>query len=95
MTPGPISTAPQEDDQPLLPFYPDQGGWHPGVRFRSKWLAYIDTGVVLEPSHWLPVPPIRRTQSDRSLPSRPRTADLRIGLHRHDLRTETLRVRPR
>ena len=56
MTPKPISTAPQVDDQPLLLFCPDQGGWHTGVWFRGKWLAYIDSSVVLEPSHWLPVP---------------------------------------
>ncbi|WP_262271531.1 hypothetical protein [Microvirga yunnanensis] len=56
MTPQPISTAPQEDDQPLLLFCPHQGGWHTGVWFRGKWLAYIDGSVVLEPSHWLPVP---------------------------------------
>jgi hypothetical protein len=49
MTPQPIATAPQEDDQPLLLFCPD-------VWFRGKWLAYIDTSVVLEPSHWLPIP---------------------------------------
>jgi hypothetical protein len=56
MTPQPISTAPQEDDQPLLLFCPHQGGWHTAVWFRGKWLAYIDISVVLEPSHWLPVP---------------------------------------
>jgi hypothetical protein len=56
LIPQPISTAPQEDDQPLLLFCPDQGGWHTGVWFRGKWLAYIDSSVVLEPSHWLPVP---------------------------------------
>jgi hypothetical protein len=56
MTPNPISTAPHEDDQPLLLFCPDQGSWHTGVWFRGKWLAYIDTSVVLNPSHWLPVP---------------------------------------
>ncbi len=56
MTPQRVSAAPQEDDQPLLLFCPDQGGWHTGVWFRGKWLAYIDTSVVLEPSHWLPVP---------------------------------------
>ena len=42
MTPRPISTAPQEDDRPLLLFCPEQGGWHTGVWFRGKWLAYID-----------------------------------------------------
>jgi hypothetical protein len=52
----PISTAPQVDDQPLLLFCPDQGGWHTGVWFRGKWLAYFDSSIVLEPSHWLPVP---------------------------------------
>jgi hypothetical protein len=56
MTPQPISTAPEEDDKPILLFCPDQGGWHTGVWFRGKWLAYIDMSVVLEPSHWLPVP---------------------------------------
>lgn len=56
MTPQPISTAPEENDKPLLLFCPDQGGWHTGVWFRGKWLAYIDMSVVLQPSHWLPVP---------------------------------------
>lgn len=56
MMPQPISTAPQEDDKPLLLFCPHQGGWHTGVWFRGKWLAYVDTSVVLEPSHWLSVP---------------------------------------
>jgi hypothetical protein len=57
IVPQPISTAPQEEDWPLLLFCPDQGGWHTGVWFWGKWLAYIDTSTVLEPSHWLPVPP--------------------------------------
>jgi len=56
MTPRPISTAPHEDDHLLLLFYSHQGGWHTGIWFRGKWLAYLDTSVVLEPSHWLPVP---------------------------------------
>jgi hypothetical protein len=51
-----MSTAPQEDDRPLLLFCPEQGGWHTGVWFLGKWLAYIDTSVVLLPTHWLPVP---------------------------------------
>jgi hypothetical protein len=57
MTPQPISTAPHEEDAPLLLFCPEQGGWHTGVWFLGKWLAYIDTSVVLQPSHWLPIPP--------------------------------------
>jgi hypothetical protein len=56
LLPQPITTAPQEDDRPLLLFCPEQGGWHTGVWFLGKWLAYIDTSVVLRPSHWLPVP---------------------------------------
>jgi hypothetical protein len=51
MTPQPISTAPEEDDKPILLFCPEQGGWHTGVWFRGKWLAYIDMSVVLRPSH--------------------------------------------
>ena len=57
LTPDPISTAPQDDDRPLLLFCPEPGGWHIGVWFLGKWLAYIDTSVVLFPTHWLPVPP--------------------------------------
>jgi hypothetical protein len=57
LIPQPISTAPQEEDRPLLLFCPEQGGWHTGIWFLGKWLAYIDTSVVLSPSHWLPVPP--------------------------------------
>jgi len=36
----------------------------------ALWLAYLDTSVVPEPSHWLPVPLIHRMASDRCLPSR-------------------------
>jgi hypothetical protein len=54
--PLPIAAAPESDDEPLLLFCPDQGGWHTGVCFLGRWLAYYDTSVVLHPSHWLPVP---------------------------------------
>src|SRR5215203_6077885 len=57
MTPQPISNSPQDHDQPFLLFCPEQGGWHIGIWFLGKWLAYIDTSTVLEPSHWSPVPP--------------------------------------
>jgi hypothetical protein len=56
LIPQPISTAPQEEDRALLLFCPEQGGWHTGIWFLGKWLAYIDTSVVLRPSYWLPVP---------------------------------------
>ena len=60
MTPFPIETAPKGEldhgPVPILLWCPDEGGWHTGVWFRGKWLAYIDTSVVLEPSHWLPIP---------------------------------------
>jgi hypothetical protein len=39
-----------------LLFCPEEGGWHTGIWFLGRWLAYYDTSVVLHPSHWLPVP---------------------------------------
>ena len=56
MIPRPISTAPQQEDHPLLLFCPEQGGWHTGVWFLGKWLAYIDTSVILAPTYWALVP---------------------------------------
>jgi hypothetical protein len=50
--PQPIQTAPREESSPLLLYCPEQGGWHTGVWFYGKWLAYIDTSIVLEPTHW-------------------------------------------
>jgi hypothetical protein len=56
VSPQPISTAPACDNTPLLLYCLEQGGWHTGVWFLGKWLAYIDTSVVLKPTHWLPLP---------------------------------------
>jgi hypothetical protein len=30
-----ISTAPEQEDEPILLFCPDQGGWHSGIRFKG------------------------------------------------------------
>ena len=64
MDPRLISTAPESDERPLLLFCPEQGGWHTGVWFHGKWLAFIDTSVVLGPTYWLPVPPDPVTEPD-------------------------------
>jgi hypothetical protein len=53
----PIDTAPHEEDEPLLVFCPEQGGWHIGIWFNEKWVDYLTTLEDLEPTHWLPVPP--------------------------------------
>jgi hypothetical protein len=54
--PRPIPSAPTDEEQPLLLFCPEQGGWHTGVCFRGIWLAYIDSCTRLSPTHWLPFP---------------------------------------
>jgi hypothetical protein len=97
MTPKPISTTPQEDDKPLPLFCPDQDGWHTGVWSRGKWLAYIDTSVVLEPSHWLSAPPlIHQTPSDRPPLSHLRSSHhLRTGLHPTSVKRKPSAVPPR
>jgi hypothetical protein len=57
MTPEPIETAPPiTDTSPLLLFCPEQGGWHSGVWFYGKWLAYIDSSIILHPTHWMMAP---------------------------------------
>ena len=56
MTPEPIGTAPTIDNPPLLLFCPEQGGWHSGIWFYGKWLAYIDDSIILHPTHWMHAP---------------------------------------
>ena len=57
MTPEPIETAPPSiDGPPLLLFCPEQGGWHSGLWFYGKWLAYIDSSTILHPTHWMMAP---------------------------------------
>lgn len=56
MTPAPITTAPTNDTPPLLLFCPEQGGWHSGIWFYGKWLAYIDDSIILHPTHWMQAP---------------------------------------
>jgi hypothetical protein len=57
MTPEPIEAAPPfTDTSPLLLFCPEQGGLHSGVWFYGKWLAYIDSSIILHPTHWMMAP---------------------------------------
>jgi hypothetical protein len=55
--PQPIATAPHEEDRPILVYCANYHSWHSAVWFRGKWLAYVDTSTVLEPTHWLEAPP--------------------------------------
>src|SRR5215211_1106822 len=55
--PFPIEGAPPINDLVLLPFCPEQGGWHTGVRFEGRWVAHLSTDMELWPTHWLPAPP--------------------------------------
>jgi hypothetical protein len=53
----PIDTAKHNDEEPLLLFCPDQGGWHTGIWFDGKWQDFTTMSEVLLPTHWMPVPP--------------------------------------
>jgi hypothetical protein len=49
--------TPETIDTPsLLLFCPGQGGWHSGIWFYGKWLAYIDDSIILHPTHWMTAP---------------------------------------
>lgn len=63
-----ISTAPQREDEPILLFCPDQGGWHSGIWFRGFWLACIDSSTRLDPTHWLPRPPDPEWREQKASP---------------------------
>ena len=63
--PQPMSTAPEDEDLPLLLYCPNEGGWHTGTWFRGKWLAAFDKSVVLQPEYWLSVPPDPPPSRDR------------------------------
>jgi hypothetical protein len=83
MTPQPISSVPQDHDKPFLLYCPEQGGWHIGIWFLGKWLAYIDTSTVLQPSHWSPVPPDPPDVEDPPLPSASRRDAARQQVRRN------------
>ena len=56
LTPQPISTAPQEDDRPLLLFCPEQGGWHTGEWYQGAWTDALTRVKNLDPTYWLDYP---------------------------------------
>jgi hypothetical protein len=56
----PIATLAPTPDTSYLLYCPEQGGWHVGEWWNVEggfWTAAIDTNWLLEPTHWLPVPP--------------------------------------
>jgi hypothetical protein len=57
MTPQPIDTAPREEEDPLLLYCPEHGGWRIGGLFERRWVDFATMTLELEPTHWLPIPP--------------------------------------
>ena len=57
MTPQPIDTAPREEEDPLLLYCPEHGGWRIGVFFEARWVGYATLSLELEPTHWLKASP--------------------------------------
>lgn len=55
--PEAIATAPRDADHALLLFCPKQGGWHTGQWFGGRWLPAVPSTEVLEPTHWMAMPP--------------------------------------
>jgi hypothetical protein len=55
--PLPISSAPTQDEENIVLLYcPDHGGWHTGIYFDGQWRLHFDVEQILEPTHWLPAP---------------------------------------
>jgi hypothetical protein len=58
-SPQPIATAPREHEASLLLFCPVQGGWQLGQWWgvdRARWVAVLDEGIDLKPTHWMAAP---------------------------------------
>lgn len=55
--PKDIETAPRALESRILLWCPDEGGWHSGEWFQGRWVSSACLTEVLEPTHWLPLPP--------------------------------------
>jgi hypothetical protein len=56
MTPQPITTAPRDENVPLLLYCPEQNGLQVGISSGDGWIDNLLSYVALSPSRWCVLP---------------------------------------
>ena len=57
-SPAAIATALREPGRTLLLYCPEQGGWQTGEWDQGEWTDTLTREKILQPTHWIGVPPI-------------------------------------